>query len=307
MSWEKDEGLQLRDTFQDAADYFSIGSIEDTKRVGGNANKNYFITTDKGKYVFKKIIEHPIEDLQSEIAYLERLRDHNLPAAFYLSPQGLSPIYKRGDQTIVVLPRLEGVPPKPTPEQLQSIGSFIAKLNLIPKDGLPERNHWLRKSYLTEGILLIERHLPERTAPFKAVLDDLRGFKYDDLPHGIVHGDMSPENCLYKDNEAVGFLDWEEVGKAPAVLDLATCILNFCFEDDKFNSENFNNLSSGYNKIRPLSGTEIESLPDAIRYAGLTLSVWRLIQFGISHPDSEKVKGGEYYWRYGLDKLVLPE
>ena len=306
MSWETDEGPKLRNTFDQAANFFEVGQIIDTKRVGGNANKNYVVTTDQGDYVFKLIIEHPRKDLEDEIQFLERLAQYNFPASYYQkSPQGNS-IYESNGDLIVSMPKLNGENPTLSPEVCAAIGQNIAKLHTIPSENLPNRNHWLRQTYLEDTISKVEKEFPDEAKKIRAEQETLKSFNYQELPMGIVHGDMSASNCLFVNNQLTAMLDWEEVGIAPVVLDLATCILNLCYQDNKLNPELYQKILESYQTVRPLSSLEKTSLASAMKYAGLTLSVWRLAQFGIHHPDPEKIKDYEDYWKMNLDTLQLP-
>ncbi len=304
MTWEVDEGPKLKDAFDATANYFDIGRVISTKRVGGNANKNYKLSTDKDNFIVKFIIEHPLEDLQSEVAYLERLREHNFPAGYYINSPDNSYVFQKNDNIIVVLPELQGQQPEVTPEICRSIGENIAKLHLIPHDSLPDRYHWLQKAYMPRVINLLRDKYPKEAETMALELETLKDFDYSGLPQSIIHGDMSPSNCLYEGEKPVAFLDWEEVGVAPAVLDIGTCILNLCFEENSFNPDLFAKLMEGYESVRPLDKQEKDSLLLAVRYAGLTLTVWNLYQFGILHPDEHKVEN--YYWNMKLPELQFP-
>lgn len=304
MAWEKDEGSKLRDDFDSTTAFFELGKVSSTKRIGGRANKNYQVITDEGRFIVKFIIEHPLGDLETELNYLARLQEHDYPAAYYLkSPDG-SQIFQHNGNTIVALPELKGDHPDRTPELCRSIGANIANLHSIPHESLPDRNHWLKQSYMPRTLSLLEEKYPKEVAIMESELEDLKDLDYSGLPQSIIHGDMSPENCLYEGGKLVAILDWEEVGVAPSVLDIGTCVLNLCFEGNKFNPELFTKLIEGYESVRPLSKQEKDSLLTAVRYAGLTLTVWNLYQFGVLHPDEQEIKN--FYWDMGLPELQLP-
>lgn len=270
-------------------------------------NRNYLVTTEEGtEYIFKGIVKHSLGDLQTEVTYLNRLKEHNFPAAYYVEDANGSPIFQFGDDTIMVQPKLEGTSPPFTANVCLSIGQNIARLHQIPIDGLPEREHWLKETFLPTNISLIEAHLPAKAQRFREAFDSLANFEYTRLPRTIVHGDLYESNCLYNGDNIVAILDWEEVGIAPAVLDLATCVFNFCFEDDIFHPELYKVMTDAYQRIRPLNKLEQESMSLALKYVGLTLAAWRLIQFGVYNPDPTIEKRADIYWNIGLDKLELP-
>ncbi len=42
--------------------YFDLGSVLSQQQVGGNANENYLVTTEMGEFIFKLLLNHPLED-----------------------------------------------------------------------------------------------------------------------------------------------------------------------------------------------------------------------------------------------------
>lgn len=307
QSIQIDRKGELPNGFQQASSHFNLGRITAFERLSGNMNKNYSVVTENGDtYIFKAPIKHPIEDLRTEVVYLDRLQEHNFPAVYYIKDGQGSSVFQYSNDTIMVQPKLKGSQPPFTKEICSSIGKNIARLHQIPSSDLPERDHWLKESFLSRNISLIQSHLPDKAQRFQAAFNSLANFEYSRLAKTIVHGDLYETNCLYEGNDLVAILDWEETGIAPAVLDLATCVFNFCFEDDIFHPELYKTMIDGYQLMRSLDKLERESMNLALKYVGLTLASWRLVQFGIYAPNPAIAKRSEIYWDIGLDKLQLP-
>jgi len=114
---------------------------------------------------------------------------------------------------------------------------------------------------------------------------------------------MSPENCMFNSWKVIAFFDWEEVWISASILDLATCIQNFCYKDNKLDKELFNTIISSYESIRPLTKKEKENIVNALKYVWFTLSVWTFLQFKLYHPNVDKVKRYLFYWEVWLDTL----
>lgn len=306
MSWEKDANPEISKTLEAVSEYFGLGAVQNQSRIGGEANKNYIVQTSAGEFIFKVILEHPLEDVETEIAYLKKIKEFNFPSSFYISPPTGSSIYQERDQMILALPKLDGHQPERAVDVCRTVGRQLAKLHQILTDGLPARNSWLGKQYLPKAVQTINEKLPSQAGRVNAVYEGLKDFPYDSLPKALVHGDMAPENCLFDGDKLIAFLDWEEVGVAPAILDLSICLLNFCFEENKLHPELFQTMLSGYREVRELTGDEIKYFPDALRFACLAQCVWRFLQFGVYHPDSKYIETAETYWEIGLDNLQLP-
>jgi|TARA_B100000767_G_scaffold275093_1_gene310395 homoserine kinase type II len=82
------------------------------------------------------------------------------------------------------------------------------------------------------------------------------------LPSGIIHADLFPDNVLFLDNKVSGLIDFYFSCNDFFAYDLSICINAWCFnEDNNFSKENFKTLVNGYHEVRPLSEKELNSLP----------------------------------------------
>lgn len=306
MSWETDDSPEISKILGNASEYFGLGGVQNQSRIGGEANKNYNVQTASGDFIFKVILEHPLEDVETEIAYLKKIKEFNFPSSSYVSTPTGSSIYQEQGQMILALPKLDGHQPERTVDVCRTVGRQLAVLHRIPTEGLPSRNSWLEKQYLPKAVQTINEKFPSQADRVNAVSEGLKDFPYDFLPKVLVHGDMAPENCLFDGDRLIALLDWEEVGMAPAILDLSICLLNFCFEENTLHQELFQAMVQGYTEVRQLTEDETRYLPDALRFACLIQCAWRFLQFGVYHPDPKYIETAETYWKIGLDHLELP-
>lgn len=106
--WSEDANPEISRTLDNASSYFGLGVIEGQTRIGGEANKNYVVKTPSGKFVLKVILEHPIEDVVAEVAFLKRLKESDFPSSSYVTSQEGSAIYQDQGQVVLALPKLEG-------------------------------------------------------------------------------------------------------------------------------------------------------------------------------------------------------
>ena len=82
------------------------------------------------------------------------------------------------------------------------------------------------------------------------------------LPSGIIHADLFPDNVLFTNNKVTGLIDFYFSCNDFFVYDLSICINAWCFSDNnKFIRGLFLSLIKGYESIRPLSSNEINSIP----------------------------------------------
>ena len=305
MSWftEKDDDQKQLETI---SHYFGLGPVLSANRLGGHANKNYVVTTPMGAFVLKILLNHPRVDLEQEQRYLKRLEEYAFPAAYYLqSPHG-SFCYQDEQILAVVLNKKDGAIPEMSEQVNSELGAQLARLHLLPTEGLPPKPSWMNSSYLPEALEIARQHLePQEVDPFLQAYENVRRFQPDSLPQSIIHGDVVPPNCLFLGAQLAALIDWEEVTLGASMLDLAMSLLLFCFVRRRFQQNLCAHLLDGYTTIRPLTKNEDDQLEVAVKYVGLTLSTYMLLQFMVYYPDDHLKAMRTFYWDYQLDTWVM--
>jgi len=281
--------------------YFGLGSVLSQQRIGGHANENYLVTTEAGEFIFKRILNYPLDVLQQEMIYLQRLKEHAYPAAYYLSsPQGPS-FYQNQNMVVVVQRKLAGSIPERSTTANREFGFHLARLHLLPTHALPNKRSWMNANYLSEALTTAQQYAnAQEIGRFLKVYEQVRHFQPDTLPQSIIHGDATLYNCLFVGDRLSALLDWEEMTIGAPLLDIAMTILMFCFVKRVFQPALLTSLLDGYMQIRPLMKEELEQLEVAIKHAGLMISLFFLLQ-SLQDASSEIAKDlQEFYWNYGL-------
>lgn len=110
-------------------------------------------------------------------------------------------------------------------------------------------------------------------------LDYLEANWPHDLPKGVIHADLFPDNVFFfPGKEAVsGLIDFYFACNDILAYDVAICMNAWCFEpDNSFNITKARNLLSHYGKVRVLSAEELTALPILARGASLRFLLTRL-------------------------------
>ena len=83
-----------------------------------------------------------------------------------------------------------------------------------------------------------------------------------DLPSGVIHADLFPDNVLFRDGKVSGLIDFYFSCNDYFVYDLCICINAWCFNyKNEFQIDLFQNLLKGYQSIRKLEEEEINAIP----------------------------------------------
>jgi homoserine kinase type II len=98
-----------------------------------------------------------------------------------------------------------------------------------------------------------------------------------DLPVGVIHADLFPDNVFFRDRELTGLIDFYFACTDVFAYDLAICLNAWCFEaDGSFNVTKARLLIGNYRNERPLDPKEIAALPVLARGSALRFLLTRL-------------------------------
>jgi homoserine kinase type II len=98
-----------------------------------------------------------------------------------------------------------------------------------------------------------------------------------DLPSGVIHADLFPDNVFFRDRELSGLIDFYFACTDAFAYDLAICLNAWCFEPDgSFNVTKARLLVARYRDERPLVPDEIAALPLLARGSALRFLLTRL-------------------------------
>ena len=100
------------------------------------------------------------------------------------------------------------------------------------------------------------------------------------LPLGIIHGDLFPDNIFFDASSLSGVIDFYFACNEFYAFDIAICINAWCFEkDNSFNITKAKHLLEGYKKFRDLSMDELYYLPILCRGSALRFLLTRIIDW----------------------------
>jgi Ser/Thr protein kinase RdoA (MazF antagonist) len=109
----------------------------------------------------------------------------------------------------------------------------------------------------------------------------------ENLPRGVIHGDLFPDNVLGSNEKVWALLDFEEVCHDILAFDLVMTFVGFGWKNGEPVTERWKSLLDGYQSVRVLSDAEINALPDLHRLATLSIAAWRYWQFVINLPNTK--------------------
>jgi homoserine kinase type II len=100
------------------------------------------------------------------------------------------------------------------------------------------------------------------------------------LPTGVIHADLFPDNVFFRDRDVSGLIDFYFACTDFLAYDLAICLNAWCFEaDGSLNVTKARLLLEGYRWARPLTADELAALPLLARGSALRFLLTRLFDW----------------------------
>jgi homoserine kinase type II len=111
-----------------------------------------------------------------------------------------------------------------------------------------------------------------------------------ELPLGVIHADLFPDNVFFRDREVSGLIDFYFACSDFFAYDLAVCLNAWCFEaDGSLNVTKTRLLLDGYRRARPLTPEEFAALPLLARGSALRFLLTRLFDW-LNPPEGALVR-----------------
>lgn len=270
---------------------YGLGRLVATRGIAtGSVNSNLVLETAHGKHLLRIDEVKGELDVKREIDLLLFLRKAGFPCPqpvadrggrFYREVKGKwVSLYRWIDGHVLPVERLSA-------DRLEQAGRALARLHQagrVYKKGIENRFGYERIVELYGGV---RRRLPAYFKRIVRTLDDeieyLRHYLETKLPRGIIHGDLFPDNLLFKGEELVAVLDFEAAARGRFTFDLATAVNALGYVRDHYDLRRFEALMAGYESVRPLSLAEWDAFPNELRVSALRFTVTRLRDFFL-HP-----------------------
>lgn len=254
--------------------------------AAGVQNSNYLIDTAK-----RKLILTLYEDTQtgvdpSDLPYFLGLMQH-LAAAGIACPTPLlrndgslyGTLAGRPAALVSFLSGRSTVTPKP--EQCRAVGAALAELHLAG-EGFSKRRantqglkNW--RNLYDASAARADEASPGLADFMAAELERIEAAWPQDLPQGVIHADLFPDNVFFENGAVSGLIDFYFACHDVLAYDLAIMLNAWCFEADvNFNITKARALLAGYQSVRPMSAAEIDALPILASGAAMRFLTTRL-------------------------------
>lgn len=262
---------------------YGIGDLLSYKGIAeGVENSNYIVHTTAGPYVltlYEKRVAR--QDLPFFMGLMRHLAGHGVPCPVPLRNAAGEVLGELAGRPAALVTFLEGFwVRRPKAEHCTRVGEALAGLHMAG-GGFPlQRRNALGPQGWSELFGRFSDRAEEIAAGLRALIADELGHLAlvwpQELPQGVIHADLFPDNVFFIGSELSGLIDFYFACNDWYAYDLAICLNAWCFEPDyAFNVTKGRALLRGYEKVRPLTRAERDALPVLARGAALRFLLTR--------------------------------
>jgi homoserine kinase type II len=294
MAVYTDVGVEELAAFLSAYD---LGDVLAYKGIAeGVENSNFLLHTSRGYYILT-LYEKRVA--ASDLPFFLGLMEH-LAARGLTCPQ---PVKNRAGET---LGRLAGRPAaivtfldgmwirRPSAVHCAGLGRALAELHIAGADFSMTRANALSvagwRSLYESAKSRADGVQAGLAGVIAAELDLLAASWPRDLPQGVIHADLFPDNVFFLGDRLSGLIDFYFACTDTLAYDVAICLNAWCFEvDHSYNVTKGRALLQAYAEKRALSAAERAALPLLARGAATRFLLTRLVDW-LNVPPGALVK-----------------
>ncbi|MDC1383237.1 homoserine kinase [Candidatus Puniceispirillum sp.] len=283
----------------DIGDFISFEGIAE-----GVENSNYLLRTTKTNYILT-LYEKRVD--ASDLPFFLEVMTH-------LASKGIDCPLPVPNCNGIILQKLMGKPSAifsflngksyrfPNRKKCKALGSCLAKLHLNTKGVKHTRQNALGPQSwqpLLDNIGQRANQIaPSVEQMTQHQLNSILAAWPQDLPRGIIHADLFPNNVLFDDDDLTGVIDFYFACEDILAYDISICLNSWCFEaDGSFNLTKSRSLIHGYQAVRKLSDAEINAIPVLAAGSAMRFFLTRLYDWLHTPKDAlVSLKDPMEYW-----------
>ncbi len=262
---------------------YAIGALTSFKGIAeGVENSNYLVHTESGRYIltlYEKRVR--AEDLPYFLALMEHLAARGITCPLPVQDRAGRTLKELAGRPAALITFLEGLwVRRPSIEHCAGLGQALGRFHLAGQDFPMTRANSLSlpgwRTLFGEIGSGADRVTPGLTREIEKELRYLEAHWQADLPQGVIHADLFPDNVFFLGDKLSGLIDFYFACNDMLAYDVAVCLNAWCFESDgSFNVTKARALLEAYESVRPLTAAELDRLPTLARGAALRFLLTR--------------------------------
>lgn len=285
---------------------YDVGDLLSYKGIAeGVENTNFLVHCSGGNFIltlYEKRVNP--DDLPFFLNLMEHLAEKGISSPLPVHRKDGKVLGMLAGRPAAMITFLEGMwMRRPTADHCGAVGTALANMHQAGSDfDMTRRNGLTLVDWRPLWEKCVDAH-PDMESSFnaevEALLVDLEARWPKDLPRGVIHADMFPDNVFFLGGELSGIIDYYFACTDFYAYDVAVCLNAWCFErDHAFNLTKGQALLEAYNEARTFTEAERAALPILSAGAALRFLLTRLYDW-VTTPEGSLVvkKDPEEYIR----------
>ncbi len=264
--------------------HYPVGSLLSYKGIAeGTENSNFLLHTSRFPLIltlYEKRVEK--SDLPFFLGLMQHLADRGLSCPLPLPRRDGELLGELSGRPAALISFLEGMwLRKPDARHCRDVGEALAKMHVAGADFPLKRPNALSidgwRVLWDKSEARADEVEPGLQAEIRGEMDFLAANWPSDLPAGVIHADLFPDNVFFLNDRLSGLIDFYFACNDLLAYDVSICLNAWCFEKDgSYNMTKGMALLEGYESVRPLSDAEAAVLPILARGSALRFFLTRL-------------------------------
>jgi homoserine kinase type II len=252
----------------------------------GVENSNYLLDTTQGRFILT-LYERRVEpaDLPFFLGLMDHLAARGVPCPTPVHARDGAALRSLCGRPATVVSYLDGASPRRVQAgHCAALGKALAQLHLAGVGFPLARPNALSVSGWRPLFDACRPHADRVLAGLEAEIDrELAAIEREwpeDLPRGVIHADLFPDNVFFQRDRLTGIIDFYFACVDIIAYDLAICLNAWCFEPDgAFNITKARQMLAAYRAERPFTPRELDALPLLARGAALRFLLTRMFDW----------------------------
>jgi homoserine kinase type II len=266
---------------------YELGELLSYKGIAeGVENSNFLVHTGTGHFILT-LYERRVAagDIPFFLALMEHLHAHGLTCPQPVKTRAGDMLGTLCGRPAAIVTFLDGMwMRRPDADHCAAVGEALARMHLAGADFSGKRANALSvagwRTLFEQAKDRADSVQRDMRSTIEQELLRLEQAWPNDLPQGVIHADLFPDNVFFLGDKLSGLIDFYFACTDTLAYDVAICLNAWCFEPDhSYNVTKGRNLLNAYIRTRPLSAAELDALPLLARGAAMRFLLTRLVDW----------------------------
>lgn len=253
----------------------------------GIENTNYFVTTERGRYVLTLYERLPADELPFYLNLMAHLAKAGVAVPAPAPDRSGALFSMLCGKPASLVDRIDGEPHlAPSDDDCAAIGAALAQLHLAAQGYRARLANRRGPAWWRQAARAVRPFLDAKQAELlDAELRYQAGVGRMTLPKAAIHGDLFRDNVLFAGGEVAGIIDFGFAATDFLAYDLAIAVNDWCsLPDGELDASRMRSFVEGYQRVRALAPEERMHWPTLLRAAALRFWLSRLYDLHLPRP-----------------------